>query len=225
MGKIKLNKSNKIVIGFIALLIFAFLIYVIAGTIFSSAKKNTTEDGKVFGAVSLPIESELTGLGLENSVISDHIDNEHQLHDYALDLKNRSITYNYYTKEASYGNKIKVITYSVSQDQFEKNIVPKSNISDSGLNGMSAKYFDGTYYYVSDNYTADASLQKSVQDGKVIMEKGNDSAECEIGTIKALYWYDKGVGYCFEAINMPELSQAQFVEMAGMYWNNANNIE
>ena len=33
------------------------------------------------------------------------------------------------------------------------------------------------------------------------------------------YWYDNGVGYCFEAVNMPSLEQESFIEMAGKYWN------
>lgn len=41
----------------------------------------------------------------------------------------------------------------------------------------------------------------------------------EIGTVQALYWYDNGVGYCFEAVNMPSLEQESFIEMAGKYWN------
>ena len=149
----------------------------------------------------------------------DHIDKEHQLHDYKIDLQKKAITYNYYTREASYGDKFKVITYSTTQDNFEKNIIPKSDITDSGLNGMPAKYFNGTYYYVSDNYKPTAQVQKALNEGKIIMDKGNETEDCEIGTVQALYWYDNGVGYCFEAVNMPSLEQESFIEMAGKYWN------
>ena len=101
----------------------------------------------------------------------------------------------------------------------EKNIIPKSDITDSGLNGMPAKYFNGTYYYVSDNYKPTAQVQKALNEGKIIMDKGNETEDCEIGTVQALYWYDNGVGYCFEAVNMPSLEQESFIEMAGKYWN------
>lgn len=46
------------------------------------------------------------------------------------------------------------------------------------------------------------------------MDKGNETEDCEIGTVQALYWYDNGVGYCFEAVNMPSLEQESFIEMA-----------
>ena len=101
----------------------------------------------------------------------------------------------------------------------EKNIIPKSDITDSGLNGMPAKYFNGTYYYVSDNYKPTEQVQKALNEGKIIMDKGNETEDCEIGTVQALYWYDNGVGYCFEAVNMPSLEQESFIEMAGKYWN------
>ena len=101
----------------------------------------------------------------------------------------------------------------------KKNIIPKSDITDSGLNGMSAKYFNGTYYYVSDNYKPTEQVQKALNEGKIIMDKGNETEDCEIGTVQALYWYDNGVGYCFEAVNMPSLTQDSFIEMAGKYWN------
>ena len=145
----KLSKSSKALIGFIV-----FLIYVAISGIIGSKRQTMKGTDQTFGAVELPLNSELTGLGLDNSVVSDHIDKEHQLHDYKIDLQKKAITYNYYTREASYGDKFKVITYSTTQD-----------------------------------------------------------------TVQALYWYDNGVGYCFEAVNMPSLEQESFIEMAGKYWN------
>lgn len=221
----KLSKSSKVAIGFIAFLIVAFLIYAIVSSVLSSRKEKMAGSDAVFGAVELPLTNELTALGLQNSVISDHIDKEHQLHDYNIDLQNKNIAYTYYTKETSYGNKIKVITYSLTQEDFEKNIIPKVNVSDSGLNGMPAKYFNGTYYYVSDTYKPSETVQTALDEGKILMEKGNDTAECEIGTAQALYWYNDGVGYCFEAVNMPDLDKNKLIEMAGKYWNEGSVSE
>lgn len=221
----KLSKSSKALIGFIVFLIVAFLIYIAISGVIASKRETMEGTDQTFGAVELPLNSELTGLGLDNSVISDHIDKAHQLHDYKIDLQKKAITYNYYTKTASYGDKFKVITYSTTQDNFEKNIVPKADVLDSGINGMSAKYFNGTYYYVSDNYKPTEQVQKALNDGKIIMDRGNETEDCEIGTVQALYWYDNGVGYCFEAINMPDLTQDSLIEMAGKYWNEGSTTD
>ena len=124
----KLSKSSKALIGFIVFLIVAFLIYVAISGIIGSKRQTMKGTDQTFGAVELPLNSELTGLGLDNSVVSDHIDKEHQLHDYKRDLQKKAITYNYYTREASYGDKFKVITYSTTQDNFEKNIIPNTTV-------------------------------------------------------------------------------------------------
>ena len=90
---------------------------------------------------------------------------------------------------------------------------------------MPAKYFNGTYYYVSDTYKPSETVQTALDEGKILMEKGNDTAECEIGTAQALYWYNDGVGYCFEAVNMPDLDKNKLIEMAGKYWNEGSVSE
>lgn len=222
----KLNKSSKYLIAFIIFLVLAFSTYfIISSSIGSKTETMEGSDTTPFGAVDLPLENELTGLGLDNSVITDHIDKDYKLHDYKLDLQNKAIIYSYYTKQASYGDRIKMTTYSMAQSDFENRIIPKSNVLDSGFNGMAAKYYSGTYYYVNDSYKPSENVQQSINDGKIILEKGNETSNCDIGTIQCLYWYNNGVGYCFEAINMPELGQNEILEMASKYWDNATNSE
>ena len=58
----KLSKSSKALIGFIVFLIVAFLIYVAISGIIGSKRQTMKGTDQTFGAVELPLNSELTGL-------------------------------------------------------------------------------------------------------------------------------------------------------------------
>ena len=64
----KLSKSSKALIGFIIFLIVAFLIYVAIAGVIGSKRETVEGTDQTFGAVELPLNSELTGLGLDNSI-------------------------------------------------------------------------------------------------------------------------------------------------------------
>jgi hypothetical protein len=194
MGKSK--KLSYIMVGVVAVIAIAVVVIV----------SQTGQKGRVITSVEaeqaeitpsqLPQASELKELGLENSDTAETITDKFALSGY--NIEGKAITYNYQASAVTSGWRLSLKTEAMTEAEYKAQL-PTFNVQTTQLdNGIEASFAESTLCYVSDDFVVGDNLQKSIDEGKTELKRGNSISQ-ELIPIQRMYWYKDGIAYTLES--------------------------
>ncbi len=126
------------------------------------------------------------------------------------EIGDNSVIYYYQTHENTSGERLMLICNEMSEDDY-KDSLPDINFKNVEYNDITLTYIERSLLYVPDGHVISDAVQKSIDEGLVVVEYGNTLDE--MISMSSVMWYEDGIKYQLQVRNN-DVTENELLQMA-----------